>query len=1170
MPTSKTYQVLSGYCPDEKCQAKLFFPYYDTSIECTACGQRYEQQALQNVEVVTNPRVVLQTIFANLLMGNLYPKKCTDLIKVSGLSNYHCKLISPFLTFYGMDRRTGKSRLLKDMNQGDTFDCAVLGDRAFVIDPEHINVVDYGRDISGSATYLSDTQKVIRVYNDGNEHLLPIHADGDGHCLVHAISRALVGRELFWHPLRMNLKNHFQKHLSTYKELFKEFIDKSEWQDIIDECDPDFQPPDGELLGLRNIHVFGLANVLKRPIILLDSLSGMQSSGDYSALFLPSLIEVSECRGKTGSLNKPLCIAWSSSGRNHYIPLVGIKNAPLPRLPRNIIPKPWGVSETLVDQYLEFDVQDCCTIGGDKCLQDSYILRLTAAMDEVFMAKHHVHPAIVADVHHYIYKRTGVVGAHLKEVLLATRKAVQEKRLFRCLNCDAVCEQPTLAEWFKKGGSFYTIAEQRYGKLNDKKTYSFPMHNVTCTYDAELDELVPDTNKTDLDSCTWCHSPDVRLVNSNGSVRFKNGDHTKTKATSSHCKCGFKHFWDGEEYDNIPQIIPVSLEWNRKVQTEEVPWFQNEGDPVRNSNAYDVADKLIQKHFPGVFGIEVLAQKVVEQILEQTKKPEETPVVDRVQQSKTRESSPSKIIITGYKTLHKEELTMSETERSVKQRIETNAPLAHRRTHERSQSANSVKLNASSKPVQTKQIGDKMHNLSQQKSMVSASPEKNLVAMNVIRVVTSDGKQIRLPIDSIKTYENLREQLEVKLGIPSSRQRILYGFPPVELCPPPEGQENTALPFHHGDKLTVEVLSDSHAKDDFPVQGSNDDSQSLFAADIAMEAEALKEKIWQHLRQDMENSNVQNLNAVITSLMLSASLNNQSLWTYAQTRPELFMRGGLFYRQVENDVGLNDGKHYTLPFLHDKRFYYNAEQDRLELCVEPHGHFAIQPGMDEVISSFTGSRSKQEGIWPHQLGSSLGSISSITSMGSSSSNLAGSSGVVMSKSKELLALHKPFQGQGYSLSGTKAPSSSASDDEKMDGVETDGDIGCDLDNIPNLNVPMMMRKAPGVSVLNPGMTNFINKNIERHQLLADTLKDIVSEDTSEITTSSAACSDATSDIAMIEGALLKPCDQMDCDSNIETAEQNECKLLVEDETVDTVMNLAQSETTEVTEHDQVV
>ena len=41
--------------------------------------------------------------------------------------------------------------------------------------------------------------------NGGQQCLVPVHADGDGHCLVHAISRCLVGRELFWHALRTNM-----------------------------------------------------------------------------------------------------------------------------------------------------------------------------------------------------------------------------------------------------------------------------------------------------------------------------------------------------------------------------------------------------------------------------------------------------------------------------------------------------------------------------------------------------------------------------------------------------------------------------------------------------------------------------------------------------------------------------------------------------------------------------------------------------------------------------------------------------------------------------------------------------------------------------------------------------------------------------------------------------
>ena len=48
-----------------------------------------------------------------------------------------------------------------------------------------------------------------------------------------------------------------------------------------------------------------------------------------SGVFLPGFVKPQDCRSKEGVLNKPLCIAWSSSGRNHYIPLVGVKGRSL-------------------------------------------------------------------------------------------------------------------------------------------------------------------------------------------------------------------------------------------------------------------------------------------------------------------------------------------------------------------------------------------------------------------------------------------------------------------------------------------------------------------------------------------------------------------------------------------------------------------------------------------------------------------------------------------------------------------------------------------------------------------------------------------------------------------------------------------------------------------------
>ncbi len=288
-PTTRhKVQYFSATCLDPECQTTLYFPSHEASVECPSCGQRHTAGDLPDRKEVKGKETGFRVELAQLRQSYKTGKKTPELVKVKGISNYQCKLLSPLLTLYGMDK-TDKAKRLEDMGTGKTFDCGKLASRAFAIDKVHFKVVGYGRDRSGSERYLSDTLKEIAASNGNGEFLVPVHADGDGHCLVHAISRCLVGRELFWHALRTNLFDHLSSKQTQYIEMFKDFISDEEWKDIIAESAPDFHPPDGQALGLRNIHVFGLANVLKRPIVLLDSLSGMQSKGDYSGIFLPTL-----------------------------------------------------------------------------------------------------------------------------------------------------------------------------------------------------------------------------------------------------------------------------------------------------------------------------------------------------------------------------------------------------------------------------------------------------------------------------------------------------------------------------------------------------------------------------------------------------------------------------------------------------------------------------------------------------------------------------------------------------------------------------------------------------------------------------------------------------------------------------------------------------------------
>lgn len=835
----KDKRILSGTCPDPKCQARLFFPAYGSiSIECTECGQRHEQKNLLNVEEVTNPDVVLHNLLRNALLGvTNAPKKGTELVKVMGLSNYHCKLLSPVLTRYGMDKQTGKAKLLRDMNQGEMFDCSLLGDRAFLIEPDHVSTMGYGKDRSGSLIYLHDTLEEVKKANGNKECLIPVHVDGDGHCLVHAVSRALVGRELFWHALRENLKQNFKKNLERYKALFQDFIDAVEWEDIINECDPLFIPPEGVPLGLRNIHIFGLANVLHRPIILLDSLSGMRSSGDYSATFLPGLVAEEQCQGKDGKLNKPICIAWSSSGRNHYIPLVGIKNAVLPKLPARLLPKAWGVPQNLINKYIKLEVDGSCVIGGDRSLQDKYLMRLVNAMEEVFMEKHGIHPALVADVHQYVYRRTGVIGVQPEEVTEAAKRSVTENRLHRCLLCGALSELHVPQEWLLPGGKLYSLAKSTHGQLRPDKNYSFPLNNLVCSYDTQRDALLPDYKLSSLNTCAWCHGTSVRHVHGDGSVAYLDGDRTNSRSQGGKCGCGFKHFWEGREYDNLPEAFPITLEWAGRVVRETVYWFQYEADAALNSNVYDVAMKLVTKHFPGEFGSEILVQKVVNTILHHTakKNPDEyNPVsVDGAHGQRVAGSSaaaattataattevqpaagtdaqqmPTKIILTGQKakTLHKEELTMSRAERSIQQSISEQALVSQRRRTDR---LRQEQRGAGRSP--SPGSGQSPEALASSSS-APATPTKTSSPTSVsnkekkLRVSTSDGRQATLILQARTTFSELQRSISQQFGVPPPRQCIRHGFPPRELRPPQDGEDNEPVGLQHGDRVTVEIL----------------------------------------------------------------------------------------------------------------------------------------------------------------------------------------------------------------------------------------------------------------------------------------------------------------------------------------------------------------------------
>lgn len=975
--SSDSYRVMYGTCPDEGCQAKLYFPSYDKSIECTSCGQRHERGTLKNVAEVTNPEVALHNLLKNILLGNVKPKKGAENVKVLGLSNYVCKLISPILTFYGMDKETGKAKLLSDMGKGEVFDVSILGDRAFLIEEENLDVIGYGRDRSGSRLYLKDTLKDIQSFNDNEERIVPIHADGDGHCLVHAISRALVGRELFWHALRVNLSIHMRQNLEKYKRLFHDFVDKDEWEAIIEECDPCYIPPWGESHGLRNIHIFGLANVLHRPIILLDSKGGMSSSGDYAGVFLPGFVPPEQCRGKDGSLNKPLCVAWSSSGHNHYIPLVAVKDKGPALLPSYMVQKSWGMPKEEIKKYIEFDKLYRCQIGGDKCLTEKYMRHLVSSMEEVFEAKHQVSPDLVADVHQYIYKSAGYVGVLPEEVIARTQNSIRDKILYRCLMCEALVEYILTKEEFEKGGALYNLALSIYKKLDPTKYYSFPMQGAVCTYDAEKDCLVPDLERSNPKSCAFCNGEMLRQVRADGSIVYKDLDRTTTPCVGGKCPCGFKHYWQGKEYDNLPQIFPIELHWAGKTVTEKIAWFQYESDPTLNSNVFEVAQSVVQKHFPGEFGSERLVQRVVDSILAQSARADREEKQEQEGEGKEEPmtfgdgSDPwsaetaSKIILTGQKkkTLHKEELMKSEKEKQVRKNIQTKAPLTqHKKTSEleAAKAAQAKAKTEAAKPKTSAHTQSSSQPVAGPSSMSQSTAVPPVAGEKKVRLQTSDGRQEMLTLVKDVTYSELQNLIYESVGVPVDRQKIRVGFPPKLLEAPVDGEEEKVVPLHHGDKIALEILPDlSYPVEETAPHTSSKmtSSWSSFEEDVPTQT---AEKLLQALKEAQHGGD--NIDTSIASLGILAAVQGKDLWSYVQSTPHLFSVGGLLYNQVKRDLGLVDGKHCQLSALPGKVFRYNAAEDRLELCLEPYGHFPVEPNIEQKVKEkgMEGSKETQE------------------------------------------------------------------------------------------------------------------------------------------------------------------------------------------------------------------
>lgn len=81
------------------------------------------------------------------------------------------------------------------------------------------------------------TLQAIASFGKDNR-LIPLTISKNGISLLQCFSRALVGREIFWHPLGELLKEHFKMYENFYLENLNAFnITEEEWTEVLNEYD---------------------------------------------------------------------------------------------------------------------------------------------------------------------------------------------------------------------------------------------------------------------------------------------------------------------------------------------------------------------------------------------------------------------------------------------------------------------------------------------------------------------------------------------------------------------------------------------------------------------------------------------------------------------------------------------------------------------------------------------------------------------------------------------------------------------------------------------------------------------------------------------------------------------------------------------------------------------
>ena len=208
-----------------------------------------------------------------------------------------------------------------------------------------------------------------------------LQVPGDGNCLPHSVSRAILGTELLYHSLRWEVRDEILNNMDWYRAHWNNtyFMDEETGNEDLTSAAQESVPPENPDLGnfgmavyTGPVHLFAMANVVQRPIVLFGD-SSRPAEQSMSGVYLPL---------RTGARNPPLSplfVAWANSSMNHFCAIAptcegGVLEEPIvvdrAALPRKQIRKVEAAGDT-EDEEVIGQGRGRQRVGKDRARQSS-------------------------------------------------------------------------------------------------------------------------------------------------------------------------------------------------------------------------------------------------------------------------------------------------------------------------------------------------------------------------------------------------------------------------------------------------------------------------------------------------------------------------------------------------------------------------------------------------------------------------------------------------------------------------------------------------------------------------------------------------------------------------------------------------------------------------------